>query len=69
MGEFLFVPLYKSICMTIDAHIFTGHRMGSFVLHCMTVCGKPSSYVPYKCTYVPYDTTFGASDQGQMLDV
>ncbi len=29
-------------------------------------CRKPPRYVPYKCTY---DGTFGASDQGQMLDV
>ncbi len=34
-----------------------------------TTCRKPPRYVPYKCTYVPYDGTFGASDQGQMLDV
>ncbi len=32
-------------------------------------CHKPPRYVLYKCTYVPYDGTFGASDQGQMLDV
>ncbi len=32
-------------------------------------CRRPSSYVPYKCTYVPYDSTFGASDQGQRLDM
>ncbi len=32
-------------------------------------CCKPPRYVPYKCTYVPYDGTFGMSDQGQMLDV
>ncbi len=32
-------------------------------------CRKPPRYVPYKCTYVPYNGTFGASDQGQMLDV
>jgi hypothetical protein len=32
-------------------------------------CRKPPSYVPYKCTYVPYNSTFGASDQGQTLDV
>ncbi len=32
-------------------------------------CHKPPSYVPYKCTYVPYDGTFGTSDQVQMLDV
>jgi hypothetical protein len=30
---------------------------------------KPSRYVLYKCTYIPYDGTFGASDQGQTLDV
>ncbi len=33
------------------------------------ICHKPPRYVPYKYTYVPYDGTFGASDQGQMLDV
>ncbi len=33
------------------------------------VCRKLPRYVPYKCTYVPYNGTFGASDQGQMLDV
>ncbi len=34
-----------------------------------TRCCKPPRYVPYKCTYVPYDGTFGASEQGQMLDM
>ncbi len=32
-------------------------------------CCKPPSYVPYKGTYVLYKGTFGAPDQGQMLDV
>ncbi len=32
-------------------------------------CHKPPSYVPYKGTYVPYDSTFGVPDQGQTLDV
>jgi hypothetical protein len=32
-------------------------------------CRKPPRYVLYKCTYVPYNDTFSASDQGQMLDV
>ncbi len=32
-------------------------------------CRKPPRYVPYKCTYVPYNGTFGVSDQGQMLDM
>jgi hypothetical protein len=32
-------------------------------------CCKPPRYVPYKGTYVPYVGTFGAPDQGQMLDV
>jgi hypothetical protein len=36
---------------------------------CPIPCHKPPRYVPYKCTYVPYDGTFGASDQGQMLDL
>ncbi len=34
-----------------------------------TFCHKPPRYVPFKCTYVPYNGTFGASNQGQMLDV
>jgi hypothetical protein len=35
----------------------------------LVMCRKPPKYVPYKCTYVPYDGTFGASDQGQTLDM
>ncbi len=35
----------------------------------MITCHKPPRYVPYKCTYVPYNGTFGASDWGPMLDV
>jgi hypothetical protein len=33
------------------------------------ICRKPPRDVPYKCTYVPYDGTFGEADQGQTLDV
>ncbi len=33
------------------------------------LCRKPLRYVLYKCTYVPYNGTFGASNQGQTLDV
>ncbi len=29
----------------------------------------PPSYILYKGTYVLYDGTFGAPDQGQMLDM
>jgi hypothetical protein len=32
-------------------------------------CCKPPRYVLYKCTYVPHDGTFSASNQGQTLDV
>jgi hypothetical protein len=32
-------------------------------------CPKPPRDVPYKCTYVLYNGTFGASDQGQTLDL
>ncbi len=39
----------------------------SFLL--VTFCRKPPRYVPYKGTYVQYDGTYGASDQGQMLDM
>ncbi len=35
----------------------------------VNACRKPPRYVPYKCTYVPYNGTFGTSDQGQTLDV
>jgi hypothetical protein len=35
----------------------------------MENCRKPPRDVPYKCTYVPYNGTFGMSDQGQTLDV
>ncbi len=34
-----------------------------------SLCRKPPRYVPYKGTYVLYDGIYGASDQGQMLDV
>jgi hypothetical protein len=34
-----------------------------------TACRKLPSYVLYKGTYVPYNGTFGAPDQGQTLDV
>jgi hypothetical protein len=33
------------------------------------LCHKPPRYVPYKCTYVPYNGSFGVPDQGQMLNV
>ncbi len=36
---------------------------------CGGECRKSPRYVPYECTYVPYDGTFGASDQGQTLDM
>ena len=32
-------------------------------------CSKPPRYVLYKGTYVLYDGTFGAPDQGQRLDL
>jgi hypothetical protein len=33
------------------------------------LCRKLPRYVPYKGTYVLYDGTYGAPDQGQTLDV
>ncbi len=36
---------------------------------CGGKCRKLPRYVPYKCTYVPYNGTFGTPDQGQTLDV
>ncbi len=34
-----------------------------------STCRMPPRYVPYKGTYVLYNGTYGASNQGQMLDV
>ncbi len=34
-----------------------------------SLCCRPPRYVPYNGTYVPNDGTYGAPDQGQMLDV
>ncbi len=35
----------------------------------LAYCRRPPRYVPYKGTFVPYDGTYGAPDQGQTLDV
>ncbi len=45
------------------------NQLGSEKHSIMTPCRRPSRYVPYKGTFVPYDGTYGAPDQGQMLDV
>ncbi len=34
----------------------------------MNVCCRPPRYILYKGTYVPFDGTYGAPDQGQMLE-
>ncbi len=66
-----------SVTMTADAKLappmvadlVPGHNQTKeFDKNVGTFC-KPPRYVPYKCTYVPYNGTFGASEQGQMLDV
>ncbi len=44
-------------------------RLTMFLMGKRILCHKPPRYVPYKGTYVPYDGSFGAPDQGQMLDV
>ncbi len=36
---------------------------------CTGHCCKPPRYVQYKGTYLPYDGTYGAPEQGQTLDV
>ncbi len=51
----------------LNAHGRKGH--GAKFICPITKCRRPPRYVPYKCTYVPYDGTFGVPDQGQMLDV
>jgi hypothetical protein len=35
----------------------------------ITICRRPPRYVPYKGTFVLYNGTYGAPDQGQTLDV
>jgi hypothetical protein len=48
---------------------FHAEMMGNIMYLNQALCRKPPRYVPYKCTYVPYEGAFGASDQGQTLDV
>ncbi len=45
------------------------HLLSCHINHNISACHRPSSYVPYKGTFVLYDGTFGAPDQGQTLDV
>ncbi len=53
-----------------EAYIFLTHGIYQKFIPCYVWnCHKPPRYVPYKCTYVPYDGTFGTSEQGQTLDV
>ncbi len=52
-----------SLSIMPDAKVFVPVSMSKML------CCKLPRYVPYKCTYVPYDGTFGTSNQGQMLDV
>ncbi len=42
---------------------------GDVITHLQRAVVGRLDIVPYKGTFVPYDSTFGASDQGQMLDV
>jgi hypothetical protein len=53
----------------LDNAAWAIHSTYHTVLKASPGCCKLPRYVLYKCTYVPYDGTYGASDQGQMLDV
>ncbi len=50
---------------------YTGFYSDLAKIFCLkpNTCRRPSRYVPYKGTFVPYDGTYGAPDQGQTLDV
>ena len=54
---------------TAHALEFEEGRSNAFPDSIPWLCRKPPSYVPYKGTYILCDGTFGAPDQGQMLDV
>ncbi len=51
------------------SHDFISNQGKAFAHWSGMTCRRPSRYVPYKGTFVPYDSTFGTSDQGQTLDV
>ncbi len=58
----------------VDQELVTKMATEGFVapeldLNAVNACCKPLRYVLYKCTYVPYNGTFGTSDQGQTLDM
>jgi hypothetical protein len=64
-----FIPrkkAYKKFVSTSSSALTVLGELGHGII---SSCCKPPRYVPYKFTYVPYDGTFGASDQGQMLDM
>ncbi len=46
-----------------------GMKLNKEQAHINRLCRKPPRYVLYKGTFVPYDGTYGAPDQGQTLDV
>ncbi len=47
----------------------SGHDGDQGVTAGISKCRRPSRYVPYKGTFVPYNGTYGVPDQGQTLDV
>jgi hypothetical protein len=51
------------MCPKTHYLVFSGLQVPTYL------CRKPPRYVLYKGTYVPYDGTYGAPDQGQTLDV
>jgi hypothetical protein len=68
------VGRHKSHMNKIFIHLWgavPGEASETMVKLCLwpSICCKPPSYVPYNGTYVLYEGTFGAPDQGQMLDV
>ncbi len=71
----LYVTLQEAMTMMVDCGKGTrdcATQQPTKSLCCITreqACCKPPRYVLYKCTYLPYDGTFDASDQCQTLDV
>ncbi len=64
-----YLLLYKSITR-VCKHMFNTNVTAQFkVSNTPTLCRRPSRYVLYKGTFVPYDGTFGVSNQGQTLDM
>jgi hypothetical protein len=59
-------PLPHYVCIRFESH---KHPTTNHSLFYLKTCRRPPRYVLYKGTYVPYDGTYSAPDQGRTLDV